>query len=547
MDEREKQQKKKLFGLIKELNNLTEKKKEKKKGLMDFISRILPFPEKRRKKKEKDEVTLEKEFEEKGLKEIEDELLEKEEEFKELVRKKEIRELEKFKEKMLELEKIVERIKLSRMMEEVEEKKEKEKKIEEVVSEIKKKVKRGKKKAKLTVVKVKKKKRVGKRRKKRRVSKKEEEEEEEEGPEVKRMGRRVIIKARGGVTIMKGRPPSAVPGKAVQEKTKAERDVDLEIEKMKERIKNLRMAYFKREVTEEEYRQKMYDYREQLHLLEIEKKRIDEREKEAAKKREKEVTKKTEPVPEMSAAGEEPRGVAGRGMDEEGLRRVKALEEFRKEFTAEPTSAAPTAAYPEPKAFDLGKFRKKPMEKKISEIIEKKGVAGKVGEQRLKKMEKKAEKLMSRYHIPEKEMEDAISRLDTKKLLDDFDKLINLMELEHKTHKLVEVVKPEKEKSYVGMTKPIIKEEVKGVIRDIRKYRIITDFDKILSYVNGKGIAGEREVSKALAMDKKRVQECCGILEENGLLRIEYPPIGDTKIISKNYVSKKAKKKAKKK
>ncbi|MFH1545650.1 MAG: hypothetical protein ABIE23_06225 [archaeon] len=560
MENSEKQQKKKLFGLIKELNEMTAKKEEKKKGIMDFISRIFPFPEKRKKQKEeKREIAIEKEFEERGLKEIENEILKKEKEFKELAKKHEVREKELFKKKMAELERITESIRLSRMMNEVEEKKETERKIEEVVREIKKKVKRGKNKEKEKSLKVKRKKRIVKVRKKRKARrrKKIEEEDEDETPERREIGKRVVIKTRGGVTIMKGRPSragavGAAPAEAPA-KTQQERDVDLEIEKMKERIKNLRMAYFKREVTEQEYRQKMYDYKEELHLLEVENKRIGERKKEEEKRKAAEPAKEEvrERVPEREGV-ETPR----REMSEDDSRRLKALDTFRKEFTAGPSSAPSTTVSPEPKEFDLGKFERKApedekegteIEKKISQIIEKKGVVGKVGETRLKKMEKKAEKLMSKYHIPEEEMEEAISKLGTKKLLADFDKLINLMELEHKTHELVEVVKPEKEKSYIGSARPAVKEEVKGVIRDIRKYRIITAFDKILSLVNQKGIAREKELVRELGMKKERVMECCEILKENGLLKIEYPPIGDTKIISKNYVPKKEKKKEKKK
>jgi len=560
MENSEKQQKKKLFGLIKELNEMTAKKEEKKKGIMDFISRIFPFPEKRKKKKAGKKVSFEKEVEGKGEKEIGDKILKKEREFKELSKKREVGEKELFKKKMAELERITESIRLSRMMNEVEEKKETERKIEEVVREIKKKVKRGKNKEKEKSLKVKRKKRIVKARKKRKARKKksaEKEIEEDEFPEVKEAGRQVLIKARGGITIMKGSPQrvgavGAAPAEAPA-KTQQERDVDLEIEKMKERIKNLRMAYFKREVTEQEYRQKMYDYKEELHLLEVENKRIGERKKEEEKRKAAEPAKEEvrERVPEREGV-ETPR----REMSEDDSRRLKALDTFRKEFTAGPSSAPSTTVSPEPKEFDLGKFERKApedekegteIEKKISQIIEKKGVVGKVGETRLKKMEKKAEKLMSKYHIPEEEMEEAISKLGTKKLLADFDKLINLMELEHKTHELVEVVKPEKEKSYIGVTRPAVKEEVKGVIRDIKKYRIITAFDKILSLVNQKGIAREKELVRELGMKKERVMECCEILKENGLLKIEYPPIGDTKIISKNYVPKKEKKKEKKK
>ena len=53
------------------------------------------------------------------------------------------------------------------------------------------------------------------------------------------------------------------------------REIDLEISNLTEKIKNLESEYFKQTIKEDFFRKKLFDYREKMHLLELEKKKIE--------------------------------------------------------------------------------------------------------------------------------------------------------------------------------------------------------------------------------------------------------------------------------
>ncbi|MBI4044869.1 MAG: hypothetical protein HY392_04120, partial [Candidatus Diapherotrites archaeon] len=69
--------------------------------------------------------------------------------------------------------------------------------------------------------------------------------------------------------------------------------------------------------------------------------------------------------------------------------------------------------------------------------------------------------------------------------------------------------------------------EILGLIGEIQKHRILTDFDRIYDEVTEKKRVSAASLSKDLEIPKGRVEECAKILEEDHLVEIEYPPVGD--------------------
>ncbi len=356
-----------------------------------------------------------------------------------------------------------------------------------------------------------------------------------------------------------------------------EEKIEEKIEEVKEKMRHLEKAYLKREISEAEYRRKRYEYTEQLHLLERKrkkKKQISTTKKPIIKKEkpvmEKEkIVEKVMPIvkekvivkeiPRMEIVRErEPEKIVVRREEErkkpqiedEELRR--ALAEFDKEFTAKPRIKGSEGEEYFKKSlkesFHLPKVEevKVPEKEKTSveREIEKKALSIGLNHAKFGDREKKVGTLMKKYNIPEKEMESEIKKLNTEKLLGDFDKLISLIEIEHRAKGLEKEAPKPFEKTFIGYKK---KKEAKTILKEIEKHKIITDFDKILNYVNEKGSVKMGELKKELNMDSKRLKECCNILEKNNLIKVEYPPVGDVRVISMNYDLIKAIKKIKKK
>ena len=72
--------------------------------------------------------------------------------------------------------------------------------------------------------------------------------------------------------------------------------------------------------------------------------------------------------------------------------------------------------------------------------------------------------------------------------------------------------------------KRIQKKELKEITR------ITTIYDKILDYIRkNKNVKGN-EIKKALNIPSKIFNKCIAVLEDAGLIEIEYPPVGDIKL-----------------
>ncbi|MBN1940619.1 MAG: hypothetical protein JW772_00390 [Candidatus Diapherotrites archaeon] len=91
------------------------------------------------------------------------------------------------------------------------------------------------------------------------------------------------------------------------------------------------------------------------------------------------------------------------------------------------------------------------------------------------------------------------------------------------------------------------REKVKTVVKEIQKYRIITDLDRAMQIIKEKGVIPFKELEKQAGIDKKRLKDLMKILEDQRLVKVEYPAFGDIKIVDKDYKPPKKEKKQKNK
>ena len=182
-----------------------------------------------------------------------------------------------------------------------------------------------------------------------------------------------------------------------------------------------------------------------------------------------------------------------------------------------------------------GVSEEKETEKPIIEKLMEAKASGTIDEGKLKELERHIRELMKTYNIPEEEIEKEIGGIRADHALEDAEKLIDLMELEHRAQGL-EGIEHEEAK----------REEAKAVIKEIKKHRIVTDFDRILQLVNERGKIKINDALKELGIQPKRMDEVSEILEREGLVKIEYSAVGSAWISSPEY-KKPAKEKGEKK
>jgi len=77
------------------------------------------------------------------------------------------------------------------------------------------------------------------------------------------------------------------------------------------------------------------------------------------------------------------------------------------------------------------------------------------------------------------------------------------------------------------------KEEIKSVMKDIERHRIVTDYDKILNYLRAHNKAKILEMANALHVERTQIMEHVKTLEDSGLIEIVYPPIGAPIVVYK--------------
>ena len=189
-------------------------------------------------------------------------------------------------------------------------------------------------------------------------------------------------------------------------------------------------------------------------------------------------------------------------------------------------------------------------EKKISnefkQAIEEKAKVGGISKNDIEGLEKKLNSLLNKYNIPENVVRPHIQTLDSTSLLNDFQKLISLIEAK-KENATAELIKPAP--GFDIKTGVIAKkrEKIVGKEKEIKKAKIETSFDKLLHLIQVKGSINLNEAAVQLGMGKKQVKECAEILERNQLIKLVYPPIGPVKLVYPQYLKWKEMEKKKKK
>ncbi|MFH1239804.1 MAG: hypothetical protein V1672_01180 [Candidatus Diapherotrites archaeon] len=178
----------------------------------------------------------------------------------------------------------------------------------------------------------------------------------------------------------------------------------------------------------------------------------------------------------------------------------------------------------------------------------------KIDHKRVAELETHVKGLMKRHEISESTISD-VGAVDKNKIIEDFDKLINLIDLEKHTKDLMREEHKSSHDDKIEMTNlmPVTsgdshkKDQIKSIAKEIIKYKIVTDFDNVLQYVKSHGKVSENQLVKDLKIDRKRLHAATEVLENNELIKIEYPPFGSAIIYDAAYKKPEKEKKNKKK
>ncbi len=198
-------------------------------------------------------------------------------------------------------------------------------------------------------------------------------------------------------------------------------------------------------------------------------------------------------------------------------------------------------------------YRQVPVAPEVEKAIREKAAVASptISKKEIDKIEQKIGELVQKYHIPNKTVAAHIETLDSKRLLNNFQNLIDVIETKRESA-AIELIRPAQGfdiKSGIISKK---KEQIVGKEKEIRRAKIETSFDRLLNLVKIKGIINIKDAAKQSGMTKKEVQECAEILERSRLINLSYPPIGPVKLIYPAYLKwkmneKKKKREAKKK
>ncbi len=192
-------------------------------------------------------------------------------------------------------------------------------------------------------------------------------------------------------------------------------------------------------------------------------------------------------------------------------------------------------------------YGKKPVAKEVNRAVREKisDASTSISKKQVDEVEQKLSNLVKKYNIPKQTMEAHIKTLDSNRLLSDFHKLINLIETK-KGLKTNGIIKPATGFDINAGVISKKKERLVGKEKEIRRARIETSFDRVLTLVQLKGIINVKDAAQQLGMKKKELQDCAEILERSNLIKLNYPPIGPIKLIYPDYLKWKIAEKKKK-
>ncbi len=151
-------------------------------------------------------------------------------------------------------------------------------------------------------------------------------------------------------------------------------------------------------------------------------------------------------------------------------------------------------------------------------------------------------KIISHKKVKKHEIQKHAEKVKPKHVIGKAQKFASLKELKKQAQEIHKTIKEQP-------AEPLAKEHVekiKEVAKEIIMHRITTDFDRVMFYVQEHGHAKIGTIAKDLSIDSKRIEECAKILEENKLLEIEYPLVGEIGLQEIDYRQKMKKRHAKK-
>ena len=302
--------------------------------------------------------------------------------------------------------------------------------------------------------------------------------------------------------------------------------------------KRLEADYYKRKISEEEFRERISEIRQKIAELESRQNILENQQYRMQNQSPPQYVpppQYTPAQPQAVQANEEKKTKKKRGRKKK-MEKVKEPVQAPQPQTITITGRTSDAPSTQPAA----KTETMPAVRAVSKV------SAEINRQKIDEIESHMSDLLKKYKISDKGVEREVGNLDKNKIIQDFDKLINLIELEKETKELNEMESMPREKIPLPITSQK-KEKIKAIAKEIKKHKIVTDYDLILAMVMEKGKAGGEEIRKILKMDKKHFKECCDILENDKLVKITYPTIGRMKIMDINYKEPEKEKKKKKK
>ncbi len=145
-----------------------------------------------------------------------------------------------------------------------------------------------------------------------------------------------------------------------------------------------------------------------------------------------------------------------------------------------------------------------------------------------REIENKIQEAMKKYEVSHKEISQHLSHVESNNLVQDFDKLIGMIEKDRGINRGSVVrheVIPDMPKGFEA------KKEEKAVSKEIKEFQVETDYDRIMNIVQEKGSASGKEIAKLLNITPAEVKERSQVLEDSGLIKLEYPAIGGIRIV----------------
>jgi len=179
--------------------------------------------------------------------------------------------------------------------------------------------------------------------------------------------------------------------------------------------------------------------------------------------------------------------------------------------------------------------------------------ANKSEEERIARLEERMESLMQKHNVSSSEVKREAMAIDAPSVVGSFNKLIGLLESKYEgTSRGGYGGRAGREPlpitTALGMDAMLQRSATeKSTPTELKKKRIVTDFDRTLSLVTEREKVRINEIASELNIAPSRVEECCDILERGNLIEIHYPAIGKPYVQIANYAELKAARKEKEK